>query len=223
MFCWFSFYLSIKVCSSLPGKFGAVLASIPLPIIAAIYCVLYAYVGMCVIYWFMWQMQWKLCNVRKIILQYNLYVYMHFVKTNKLCVQMQWKLCNFWKIILQYNLYVYMHFVKSNKLCKMYFHLDHANFMYYSWNVTIVFLWWAASAGLGFLQFCNLNSYRSMFIVGFSLFMGLSVPQYFNEYVLLSGHGPVHTGTTAVCIYYLKKSYLDSFFDTTIFHSYGSL
>ncbi|KAG4907676.1 hypothetical protein JHK86_056160 [Glycine max] len=86
------------VCSSLPGKFGAVLASIPLPIIAAIYCVLYAYV---------------------------------------------------------------------------------------------------ASAGLGFLQFCNLNSYRSMFIVGFSLFMGLSVPQYFNEYVLLSGHGPVHTGTTA--------------------------
>ncbi|KAG4918903.1 hypothetical protein JHK82_056331 [Glycine max] len=88
----------IKVCSSLPGKFGAVLASIPLPIIAAIYCVLYAYV---------------------------------------------------------------------------------------------------ASAGLGFLQFCNLNSYRSMFIVGFSLFMGLSVPQYFNEYVLLSGHGPVHTGTTA--------------------------
>ncbi|KAL5194963.1 Nucleobase-ascorbate transporter 4 [Glycine soja] len=83
---------------SILGKFGAVLASIPLPIIAAIYCVLYAYV---------------------------------------------------------------------------------------------------ASAGLGFLQFCNLNSYRSMFIVGFSLFMGLSVPQYFNEYVLLSGHGPVHTGTTA--------------------------
>ncbi|TKY51045.1 Nucleobase-ascorbate transporter 4 [Spatholobus suberectus] len=83
---------------SILGKFGAVLASIPLPIIAAIYCVLFAYV---------------------------------------------------------------------------------------------------ASAGLGFLQFCNLNSYRSMFIVGFSLFMGLSVPQYFNEYLLLSGHGPVHVGSTA--------------------------
>ncbi|KAL2324291.1 hypothetical protein Fmac_023349 [Flemingia macrophylla] len=76
------------------GKFGAVLASIPLPIIAAIYCILFAFV---------------------------------------------------------------------------------------------------VSAGLGFLQFCNLNSFRSMFILGFSLFMGLSVPQYFNEYLLLSGHGPVHT------------------------------
>ncbi|KAJ1402846.1 Xanthine/uracil/vitamin C permease [Sesbania bispinosa] len=86
------------VCAYLSGKFGAVLASIPLPIIAALYCVLFAYV---------------------------------------------------------------------------------------------------ASAGLGFLQFCNLNSYRSMFIIGFSLFMGLSVPQYFNEHMLLSGHGPVHTGSTA--------------------------
>lgn len=57
----------------------------------------------------------------------------------------------------------------------------------------------AASVGLGFLQFCNLNSYRTMFILGFSLFMGLSVPQYFNEYLLVSGHGPVHTGSTAVC------------------------
>ncbi|XP_020201966.1 nucleobase-ascorbate transporter 4 [Cajanus cajan] len=83
---------------SILGKFGAVLASIPLPIIAAIYCVLFAFV---------------------------------------------------------------------------------------------------VSAGLGFLQFCNLNSFRSMFILGFSLFMGLSVPQYFNEYLLLSGHGPVHTRTTA--------------------------
>ncbi|XP_057427807.1 nucleobase-ascorbate transporter 4 [Lotus japonicus] len=83
---------------SILGKFGAVLASIPLPIIAALYCVLFAYV---------------------------------------------------------------------------------------------------ASAGLGYLQFCNLNSYRSMFIIGFSLFLGLSVPQYFNEQLLLSGHGPVHTGSIA--------------------------
>ncbi|BFG42084.1 hypothetical protein CerSpe_283560 [Prunus speciosa] len=82
---------------SVLGKFGAVLASIPLPIVAALYCVLYAYV---------------------------------------------------------------------------------------------------ASAGLGLLQFCNLNSYRSKFIVGFALFMGLSVPQYFNEYLATSGHGPVHTGST---------------------------
>ncbi|XWS54670.1 hypothetical protein CRYUN_Cryun10bG0108400 [Craigia yunnanensis] len=82
---------------SVLGKFGAVLASIPLPIMAALYCVLFAYV---------------------------------------------------------------------------------------------------ASAGLSLLQFCNLNSFRTKFILGFSLFMGLSIPQYFNEYLLVSGHGPVHTRST---------------------------
>ncbi|KAK6266623.1 hypothetical protein QUC31_017460 [Theobroma cacao] len=39
-----------------------------------------------------------------------------------------------------------------------------------------------SSAGLGFLQFCNLNSFRTKFILGFSFFMGISVPQYFREY-----------------------------------------
>ncbi|XP_020201976.1 nucleobase-ascorbate transporter 4 [Cajanus cajan] len=48
-----------------------------------------------------------------------------------------------------------------------------------------------ASVGLSGLQYCNLNSYRSMFILGVSLCMGLSVPHYFN------GHGPLHTGSTA--------------------------
>ncbi|XP_063950093.1 nucleobase-ascorbate transporter 7 isoform X2 [Daucus carota subsp. sativus] len=50
-----------------------------------------------------------------------------------------------------------------------------------------------ASAGLGLLQFCNLNSYRTKFILGISLFMGLSVPQYFNNYVVTTGRGPVNT------------------------------
>ncbi|KAL5055976.1 hypothetical protein RYX36_036658 [Vicia faba] len=35
-----------------------------------------------------------------------------------------------------------------------------------------------ASAGLGFLQFCNLNSNRSMVIVEFSLFISLFVPRF---------------------------------------------
>ncbi|KAK6160153.1 hypothetical protein DH2020_003534 [Rehmannia glutinosa] len=47
--------------------------------------------------------------------------------------------------------------------------------------------------GLGFLQFCNLNSFRTMFILAFSIFMGLSIPQYFNEYLSVKGFGPVHT------------------------------
>ncbi|XP_057788123.1 nucleobase-ascorbate transporter 4 isoform X2 [Salvia miltiorrhiza] len=50
-----------------------------------------------------------------------------------------------------------------------------------------------SSAGLGLLQYCNLNSFRTKFILGFSFFMGLSVPRYFSDYVLTSGRGPVHT------------------------------
>jgi len=37
-----------------------------------------------------------------------------------------------------------------------------------------------ASVGLSNLQFVNLNSARNLFILGFSLFMGLSLPQYFS-------------------------------------------
>lgn len=56
-----------------------------------------------------------------------------------------------------------------------------------------VFFAYVGSAGLGFLQFCNLNSFRTKFILGFSVFMGFSVPQYFNEYTSVAGFGPVHT------------------------------
>ncbi|CAH8283265.1 unnamed protein product [Eruca vesicaria subsp. sativa] len=56
---------------------------------------------------------------------------------------------------------------------------------------------YVASAGLGLLQFCNLNSFRTKFILGFSIFIGLSVAQYFTEYLFISGRGPVHTRTSA--------------------------
>nr|CAB3456966.1 unnamed protein product [Digitaria exilis] len=55
-------------------------------------------------------------------------------------------------------------------------------------------LLYACGVGLSFLQFCNLNSFRTKFIMGFAIFMGLSVPQYFNEYTAVAGYGPVHTG-----------------------------
>ncbi|CAH9143420.1 unnamed protein product, partial [Cuscuta epithymum] len=56
-----------------------------------------------------------------------------------------------------------------------------------------VFFAYVSSAGLGFLQFCNLNSFRTKFILGFSLFMGLSLPQYFKEHQIVFGSYPVHT------------------------------
>ncbi|KAG7037757.1 putative nucleobase-ascorbate transporter 10, partial [Cucurbita argyrosperma subsp. argyrosperma] len=60
-----------------------------------------------------------------------------------------------------------------------------------------IFFGYVSSSGLGFLQFCNLNSFRTKFILGCSFFLGLSIPQYFREYYrqdfksehIYSGHG----------------------------------
>lgn len=57
-----------------------------------------------------------------------------------------------------------------------------------------LFFAYVGAAGLSFLQFCNLNSFKTKFVLGFSIFMGLSIPQYFNEYRVVNGYGPVHTG-----------------------------
>ncbi|KAL4620039.1 hypothetical protein ACB092_06G125400 [Castanea dentata] len=50
-----------------------------------------------------------------------------------------------------------------------------------------------ASVGLSFLQFTNMNSMRNLIITGLSLFLGISIPQFFNEYWNPSHHGLVHT------------------------------
>ena len=44
-----------------------------------------------------------------------------------------------------------------------------------------------ASVGMSNLQFINLNSARNLFIIGFSFFMGLSVPEYFNQSPVVLG------------------------------------
>ncbi|EFJ09964.1 hypothetical protein SELMODRAFT_159848 [Selaginella moellendorffii] len=50
-----------------------------------------------------------------------------------------------------------------------------------------------AAVGISYLQFVNLNITRNLFILGFALFMGFSVPQYFYEFRSTSNHGPVNT------------------------------
>nr|XP_023920826.1 nucleobase-ascorbate transporter 1 isoform X2 [Quercus suber] len=50
-----------------------------------------------------------------------------------------------------------------------------------------------ASVGLSFLQFTNMNSMRNLIITGLSLFLGISIPQFFNEYWNPSHRGLVHT------------------------------
>ncbi|KAG6422196.1 hypothetical protein SASPL_118760 [Salvia splendens] len=56
-----------------------------------------------------------------------------------------------------------------------------------------LFFAYVGAVGVSFLQFCNLNSFRTKFILGFSIFLGFSIPQYFNEYTAIQGFGPVHT------------------------------
>jgi xanthine/uracil permease len=56
-----------------------------------------------------------------------------------------------------------------------------------------IFLLNSVGTGLSVLQFTNLNMTRNLFVVGISIFLGLSVPQYFSEFASRAYHGPVHT------------------------------
>ncbi|PKA61046.1 Nucleobase-ascorbate transporter 2 [Apostasia shenzhenica] len=53
--------------------------------------------------------------------------------------------------------------------------------------------WLVAAVGLSFLQFTNMNSMRSLFITGVSIFLGLSIPEYFFSYTASANRGPAHT------------------------------
>uniref|UniRef100_A0A0E0NZW6 Uncharacterized protein n=1 Tax=Oryza rufipogon TaxID=4529 RepID=A0A0E0NZW6_ORYRU len=68
------------------------------------------------------------------------------------------------------------------------------------WTGCVTYTWFlheTAAAGLCFLQYCNLNTLRTKFILSISLFLGLSIPQYFREYEVFYVFGPVHTHSPA--------------------------
>ncbi|KAL8145117.1 nucleobase-ascorbate transporter 3-like [Apium graveolens] len=50
-----------------------------------------------------------------------------------------------------------------------------------------------AAVGISFIQFANNNSMRNIYILGLSLFLGISIPQYFMMNTDPAGHGPVKT------------------------------
>ncbi|XVE94824.1 hypothetical protein REPUB_Repub02eG0042900 [Reevesia pubescens] len=50
-----------------------------------------------------------------------------------------------------------------------------------------------AASGITFIQFANSNSMRNIYVLGVSLFLGLSIPQYFAMNTTFDGHGPVRT------------------------------
>ncbi|RCV11298.1 hypothetical protein SEVIR_2G180900v4 [Setaria viridis] len=57
----------------------------------------------------------------------------------------------------------------------------------------MIFFSMLAAVGLSFMQFTNMNSMRNLFIIGVSLFLGLSIPEYFSRYSTSSRQGPAHT------------------------------
>ncbi|MED6218256.1 N-terminal acetyltransferase [Stylosanthes scabra] len=50
-----------------------------------------------------------------------------------------------------------------------------------------------AAVGISFIQFANNNSMRNIYVLGVSLFLGISIPQYFVMNSSPDGHGPVRT------------------------------
>ncbi|KAK9947167.1 hypothetical protein M0R45_012601 [Rubus argutus] len=50
-----------------------------------------------------------------------------------------------------------------------------------------------AAVGISFVQFVNNNSLRNIYILGLSLFLGISIPQYFITTTTADGVGPVRT------------------------------
>lgn len=51
-----------------------------------------------------------------------------------------------------------------------------------------------AAVGISFIQFTNINSMRNLYVLGVSLFLGISIPQYFVMKTDGAGNGPVSTG-----------------------------
>uniref|UniRef100_A0A7N0SXN4 Nucleobase-ascorbate transporter 3 n=1 Tax=Kalanchoe fedtschenkoi TaxID=63787 RepID=A0A7N0SXN4_KALFE len=51
-----------------------------------------------------------------------------------------------------------------------------------------------AACGISLIQFANNNSRRNLYILGLSLFLGISISQYFVANTDNFGHGPVRTG-----------------------------
>ncbi|XP_068328567.1 nucleobase-ascorbate transporter 3-like isoform X3 [Pyrus communis] len=50
-----------------------------------------------------------------------------------------------------------------------------------------------AAVGITFIQFANNNSLRNIYVLGLSLFLGISIPQYFVSNTSPNGVGPVKT------------------------------
>lgn len=83
-----------------------------------------------------------------------------------------------------------------------------ASMLCFMWGLTV-------SLGLSTLQYSQTSSYRNITIVGVSLFLGLTIPAYFQQYqpesslilpsyfvpYAAASNGPVHTSSKQVCLF----------------------
>ncbi|KAH0890205.1 hypothetical protein HID58_052634 [Brassica napus] len=60
-------------------------------------------------------------------------------------------------------------------------------------GVYCILLGIVAAVGISFIQFTDTNSMRNMYVVGVSLFLSLSIAQYFISNTTRAGYGPVRT------------------------------
>lgn len=88
----------------------------------------------------------------------------------------------------------------------------------------LCFMWALIVAiGLSNLQYTQSASFRNIMIVGASLFLGLSIPAYFQQYhpetslilpsyfvpFAAASNGPVHTGSKQVSLFYALSFVVD--------------
>ncbi|KAG0519847.1 hypothetical protein BDA96_08G021600 [Sorghum bicolor] len=52
---------------------------------------------------------------------------------------------------------------------------------------------YVGAVGLSFMQFTNMNSTRNLFVLGVSLYLGISIPNYFHQFTTSYQREPAHT------------------------------
>jgi nucleobase transporter 1/2 len=57
----------------------------------------------------------------------------------------------------------------------------------------------SGAVGLSFMQFTNMNSTRNLFVLGVSLYLGISIPNYFHQFTTSYQREPAHTRAGWVC------------------------
>ncbi|RLM62260.1 nucleobase-ascorbate transporter 2-like [Panicum miliaceum] len=60
-------------------------------------------------------------------------------------------------------------------------------------TIYCVLFGYVGAVGLSYMQFTNMNSMRNLFIIGISLFLGISIPEYFFRFTISAQHSPAHT------------------------------